>query len=362
MHTYTPVIKAKANDIAALSFLSAGAKLGTKPLIEAAVSIDGFNVGAKVTEAIAVIGAKMPAMDFYFDPLGLCSSGEQVKAFDSLSFTTKRFTPTIGLGRGRIAIDQLRSLIQRQGCGLAVRLEYEDLEDSAEDSWATILQLSSDLDLDPGRVDLIIDFRQISMLDILALQEQTLDFLALQPRGVGLGELTVIASSALDSVSSVTKNGTSNVHRRELTLWAALQFELGGTRGLRFGDYGIVNPDFVFSGPNPNANAKIRYTHGSNIVYFRGEGLYNPSRFGQYHDLSRRVMNSGVFLGSEFSYGDREIELCAGRDCNPGNLASWIRIDMNHHIEYTAKQTRNLASSIQRIDQPERLVELIAES
>jgi hypothetical protein len=113
-----------------------------------------------------------------------------------------------------------------------------------------------------------------------------------------------------------------------------------------YGDYGVIHPDFSQSAPSPNANAKIRYTRGQSIHYFRGTSLYKPSNFPQYHELARRVVNSQHYRGQEYSVGDGEMWDCAHRGTRPGNLGTWVRIDQNHHIVSTIEQVGILTNRL----------------
>src|ERR1019366_10228170 len=169
--------------------------------------------------------------------------------------------------------------------------------------------------------------------------------------------ITIAGSSALKEVSSVPVDGISAVIRRELLLWTGIQARLGTSQQITFGDYGVIHPDFSQSAPSINANAKIRYTRGDSIHYFRGTRLFKPSNFGQYHGLARRVVKSQQHRGRQYSTGDGEIWSCANRSNRPGNLGTWVRIDQNHHIETTVDQIRQVITQLARGAAASRLIE-----
>lgn len=359
MRAYTPVVKAKASDLTALSLLSQRAKNNIKPLIEVAVSVDSGSVRTDIASATALLKSRPLDIPYYFDPLGIESHGRQIAAFESLTESGCSFTPVIGLGRGAIDTETLRKLLSTHRLGVGIRLELQDLEDAADDTWEQIIQLSSDLEVATSDIELLIDYKQIDHHSIDTLKETTLDFLALQPSTFQCGGITLIGSSALSSVAAIEPDGMARIKRRELLLWTTVDYELDGVRDIGFGDHGIICPDFVFSGPNPNANAKIRYTHGAQTIYFRGHGLFLPSRFEQYHDLAQRVVDSEFYLGRDFSFGDETIQLCASKQAGTGNLATWVKADTNHHIELVAQQTADIGAHIRHLSSESQIREMI---
>jgi len=87
--------------------------------------------------------------------------------------------------------------------------------------------------------------------------------------------------------------------------------------------------------------------------------LYKPNRFAQYHDLAQQVMDSDLYLGEQYSYGDRRIAHCASHQCGPGNLATWVQVDTNHHLEYTSSQIARLVHDISGASNEDQVNEAI---
>lgn len=348
MTTYIPVARAKTNDLAALSQLSDEAKGGVKSLIEPPLVKSESVVTTDLAAAVAVIQKKMPDQPFYFDPLDFEIPARQTAALDALAEAGHIFTPVVGFGRRAIDTHFLRSLVARQRRGICVRLKHDDLEDASDETWIQLAQLATAIQASPSDIEILFDFASINSSSADGMRNAVLEFLRAQPRQFEFDAFGILASSCLNSVGNIDEDGEKAIERVELDLWAGLVYELDGTRRISFGDYGIVHPSFTFSGPNPNSNAKIRYTRGSRITYFRGHGLYNPNRFSQYHDLAQRVVDSGIFLGADFSFGDNVIQQCAAKKCGPGNLGTWVMADMNHHLEFTSKQIPQLLAELLR--------------
>lgn len=347
MRLYTPVVRAKNNDLKAIELLGDRAKSSIRPLIEAPLSMTDGQLRTNVMEAAQLLGKRLEGVPYYFDPLGIENFERHVIAFDALASSGSHFTPTIGLGRGPIDYASLGHLIGSHSLDLAVRVEQLDLEDASEDTWAKLIAMSAAVSVQPSKVNLLIDFGQLGSNQLEHLIDSVLDFLAIQPEKFRDSPIVVLGSSALSTVSPVPVDGSLEIRRRELDLWANLRFELEEVHDIGFGDYGIIDPSFIFpSGPAPNSNAKIRYTRGLTTTYFRGHGLYNPNRFPQYHDLARRVFESDKYIGADFSHGDKIIANCAERRCGPGNLGTWVMADTNHHIEFTAEQVGRVAERV----------------
>lgn len=347
MRLYTPVVRAKNNDLKAIELLGDCAKSSIRPLIEAPLSLPDGQLRTNVMEAAELLGKRLEGVPYYFDPLGIESFERHVIAFNALAHVGSDFTPTIGLGRGPIDYASLRHLVGSHSLDLAVRVDKFDLEDASEETWAKLIAMSAAVGIQPSKVSLLIDFGQLGNNQLEQMIDSVVDFLAVQPQQFRDSPIVVLGSSALSSVSPVPLDGSLDIRRRELDLWANLRFELDEVHHIGFGDYGIIDPSFIFpSGPAPNSNAKIRYTRGLITTYFRGHCLYNPNRFVQYHDLARRVFESDRYLGAGFSYGDKIIADCAMGRCGPGNLGTWVMADTNHHIEFTAEQVSRVADRV----------------
>jgi hypothetical protein len=273
-------------------------------------------------------------------PDALVSNGQNATTEGFRLIASRGFPaiPTYGLARNdNLWADLGRSAIALN-TGFCFRIDIDDLDDQSEQTWVEILERSAEMHLSAQQIDVVVDLRFIGEMEPERLDDLVLDFFGYQPRGFAPRFTAITGSSALKTVAEVPRNGTLAVTRQELLLWTRLRRELGPATRVGYGDYGVIHPDFSQSAPSPNANAKIRYTRGQSIHYFRGTSLYKPSNFAQYHDLARRVINNQHYRGHQYSAGDGDIWDCAHRGTHPGNLGTWVRIDQNHHIESTAEQ------------------------
>ncbi len=366
-HLYTPVLKGKQNDLKALAKVTAESRAIIKPLIELIPVPDNIKINVHIDKFALDIVKHYPDGPIFVDPYGLLP-GEYVggvlgpiRTFQALKKLGRTLTPTYGLDRDPAVWADLPKIIASFNAGFCFRIDIDDLDERSEDTWAEIIERSADLGLKPSNVDLIIDLRDIGREEYIFenYKDIILDFLALKPYDSKYRSIALIGSSIPKTVVKIKKDGVGEITRNELRLWMHLRSDLDQNIELIFGDYGIVNPDFSATGPNKNANAKIRYTVGAKTVIFRGHKLYDPSDFPQYHELSDRVRKSGFYRGEKFSVGDKIIEECASFQRGTGNLGTWVQADMNHHIEYTARQLQTLTVTVSDTTSTEELDELI---
>lgn len=355
---YVPVIKSKANDIDAIVRSSSLTHASIKPLLEPAISIEDNQVRTDLSKAADAILKHLPEIPFYFDPLSFEAEFRQLASIRHLAQEGRQVSPTFGVHRLPSNANALKDIIQPYSLPLGIRVELQDMDESPEVSWSKIIEFSAEMEINAGNIELILDLRHIVADKANRISASVLNFITLPPEHLRPRSITLVGSSAVASVSGIGIDGQSPVRRVERDVWMNINFELDGLRTIQFGDYGILNPDFVFSGPNLNANAKIRYSHGAFHQVFRGHGLYRPARFGQYHDLAKRVVDSKWFAGSAFSYGDSYIAACAAGIDGPGNLATWVKVDTNHHLEVVSQQTKLLITELSTVVSSEQLIEL----
>jgi len=365
---YVPVVKAKRNDLASLSNVIPSNRVGIRPLLELAEYDSTGNdtiLEACLSRLERFSWPTAPYVDFYsFLPNAHVASGVNatVEGFRQIAARGINVIPTYGFERNDDLWGDLGEVARHVGSGFCFRVDIDDLDDQAEQTWVSIIERSAEMGLAAKDVDIIVDLRYVGDSSLPMLVNLTHGFFQLRPEGYLPRCVAVIGSSALKTVTGVPVGGMAAVVRQELLLWSRVQAMLGGSGHVAFGDYGVVHPDFSQSAPSPNANAKIRYTRGDSIYYFRGTRLFKPSNFAQYHDLARRVVSSSQYRGRHYSAGDDEIWNCANRSTKPGNLGTWVKVDQNHHFETTVGQIRHALREAANGAAASRLVEAVQEA
>lgn len=354
-HVYMPIIKGKLNDIKAFGKLSDDVRTIVKPLIEI-MPVD--RTKTTVDEHIRIFTQYLtkhcPCGDIFVDFYGLMpddktvdGSNAIIAGFRQLIAINRVVTPTYGFDRNDEIWPDLKKVVGSFGQGICFRVSIDDLDDHGEETWTQIIERAADLNLKPSDVDIVIDLRYIGDEDEQILKELVVDFLALNSNVSNYRSIVVAGSSALKTVSNIEKEGIGEIFRKELNLWENLRRDIDEAVLLLFGDYGVVHPDFSDIGSFKYANAKIRYTSGNHILYFRGHGLRHPVKdYEQYHELAAKVSRDKRYQGKDASFGDSYIFNCSQRSIKHGAPSTWIVADMNHHISYTALQTERLVVTL----------------
>lgn len=363
---YSPIVKGKLNDLKALGMVSGTARAQVKPLIEAMPLPRGGDIDKHLYKLAHYLVKHVPLGEIYLDFYGLLpgqkiadGTDATIAGFKWMKALGRTVTPVYGFGRDDSLWQGMIPIVESNAQGFCFRIDVDDLDDLAEDTWGQILERSAELKLRPNQIDLMIDLRDVMKFEFDELQGIVADFFGINPNIRGYRSVIMAGSSALKTVGDIPKDGVGHVVRRELSLWTRVQREVVPDLPLVFGDYGVIHPEFSDQGPNKNVNAKIRYTDRGRIIYFRGHGLLRPEKdFAQYRTLAAQVRDSGVYQGPQFSYGDRYIDLVADFNATSGNLGTWVLADMNHHLEYTTLQMSKLVQKVLQVADEAELEEM----
>jgi hypothetical protein len=345
---YVPIVKGKKFDLMAAGGVLNDVRRVTKPFIEAMpVNPLQPSIEEHVHKLCSQIKKYLPLGSIFVDFYGLMpdatvtdGTNATVHGFRLLKALGRSVTPAYGLERNDAIWGDLGQIARAFGNGFCFRLSREDLVEYAfDDVWSQIIERSAEMGVASGEIDLLLDMRHIDGEDLPSLSENITSFLFHNPGVSEYRSVIVAGSSALKSVGEIEKDGTEEVVRQELRLWSSLWVDMPDNFKPTFGDYGIIHPDFSDQTPNKNVNAKIRYTVGDKIIYFRGHALHVPTNdYEQYHEIAGRVRSDSRYAGRPESVGDRYIDDCASHRVSPGSLGTWVKVDMNHHICYTARQ------------------------
>lgn len=60
-----------------------------------------------------------------------------------------------------------------------------------------------------------------------------------------------------------------------------------------------------------------------------------------------------------FSVGDQRISDCARHATGPGNLGTWVMVDMNHYLRYVAEQISQISAKMTAKSSMDEIEELI---
>ena len=235
--------------------------------------------------------------------------------------------------------DLLRKKFKNKN-GISVARNYEDIKDISlfrieikNVDINKLITTFSQCDKDFSKSSLLIDFADVRGIPIAFI-----DFIISSLNKIcekKWKNIFVSGTSTPKSMSDVEK-GMSLIPRNE---WTCLykrfkeKFE-----NINYSDYGIHHPEALigFDPITMSVSAKIRYTLEDEFLIHKGKSI---KTYGseQYHELARKIVDSGYYMGENFSFGDGYIKKCSEEKVT-GNLTSWIIADLSHHFAVVAKQ------------------------
>ena len=144
--------------------------------------------------------------------------------------------------------------------------------------------------------------------------------------------VTLLSTSFPDSLANL-KLPLEFLPRREWMLYKALVAALpANQRRPGFGDYAIAAVTFAqgdmrFMRGSPN----VRYTVDDGWLVAKAKRLKTGANQA-YPGLCGSIVDSGHFLGADFSEGDKYIDGCRAGTAKLGNQTTWKWVATNHHI------------------------------
>jgi len=349
-HIYAPIVKGKQYDLKAIGRLQAEVRQLIKPLIELPPTPSSKSTDIHLNEFVKNLtkhaGTGNMFIDFYgFLPEEVTNDGTlaTVMGYELLHKLSLHVTPVYGLVRDNEVWNHLGAIVKLHKRGFCFRLEEDDLEeDVAEETWEAIFTRSAQIGIDIGKIDILIDLRDVRLASVDEKIALITDFMTYKPNNVTFRTVAIAGSSAPKDVSVIEKDSTGNVLRKELIIWSNLREDLAVGNSLIYSDYGVVHPDFAADNlpVGGSANCKIRYTAGKNIIIFRGHKRAGDP--GQPHQLAEKVRSHPKYCKPDYSFGDEYINDVADYTSGPGHLGNWVLADMNHHLTFASMQIARL--------------------
>ncbi len=265
--------------------------------------------------------------------------------FDFLRTKKVKAIPTTGLDRDHNYNNEIKKLIQKDNRGVCIRLLREDL-DFVDELADALEAIAKELNISPSKIHLLLDFRVIESIDIGPDLKRTLSVINYIPHISDYGTLTIAGSSYPQSLTGINRNTFVKLPRIEFNLWELIlekQNEIKRTPS--FGDYAVVHPDLLdIDYRKITLGGKIRYTLDKEWLIIKGGSFKkHPKGYRQFHELSQNIINRPEFIGPNYSWGDKYIAQCASRNARCGNLQTWVKVDINHHLTFVGEQVSNAA-------------------
>lgn len=345
MIRYTPFLKAKQNELKAMSELAPEVKKAICPC---------FDFPRKKVYSPALLASTADRIaesikrnwgttaEFYFDDRDLAQQ-LKVNGKDPYSYMLEALKdmpviPVVALGRTNhnAGVARLKRNTEIGSPTVAFRVDPEDFEDF--DSVAEQIEDDLNASFDEfDEIDLIFDCRVCTGLNVSETGQQIARFSKKFCDTYNVRRVIVTGSSIPPSSRDILKpNSTCTVPRRELAIIGKVG-DLSDV-DLVAGDYATVSPFYSDVDLDPRImqkvmTARFAYTFKGFHYFIRGSSVKSGG-YAQYFGLANIVCGQSFFRGPKYSLGDRylhEKSRRLGKNCTPGAV---IKPSVVAHITY----------------------------
>jgi len=355
---YVPCLRWKQGEYQAISRLPGTTKRMFTPLIEIPKlgwDFEEKKVKKTIDELLSDFALKKVYKKWGYSPcfvdLNLITPSERMEngihpvhfIFNELRAIKCPAIPVTGLLRDREYQQEIKTAWAKDKNGICLRIT---IEQAAKNTFKTeINSLLSTLGNRPADCDFILDLGTPNFVPFEGFSKAIQAIVSVFPYLDNWRTFTVLGTSFPETMAVIRKGGEI-VPRHEWQLYKILitNFVKAGIRLPSFGDYAINHPKVLEMDMRlVKPSATIRYTIDDGWYIVKGNNVRDKEygKFKQYRQLSKQVVDSRYYCGSNFSWGDRYIQQCANRSGSTGNLMMWRQVGTNHHIE---KVTRDIAS------------------
>lgn len=349
---YVPVLKWKLGEKKALEMLDSAFLMQIMPLIEIQPCHSLEEVEAAVSKFSEEIEKAwrtptpflldISSIDYDCDDISYDESHPIVRFIDAALSKSKTCIPVITFDNLCLYQNILSSnAVSYFEDGIAIRIYQKDFLGVDFDS---IIAQFNRINFNTNKVDLIIDLKTIKEEDIPTLTLALKGIIATIDQA-SFRNIVIIGSGYPDAFPSVFMGGDRHktLPRFELRLWEQLNLTLAKRVKSNF-----IFGDYCCSGAMPlpenvsqmRPSAIIKYTTENSWYISKGIQLIRGGH-EQYFELASELVESDVFLGREYSWGDEQIYLCSLKERGSGNPTTWVQIATNHHITLVAQQFSN---------------------
>jgi hypothetical protein len=349
-----PFLKAEAGEADAMKRLNLDIRHGITPFFDVPRLTKKETLDQKLEKASKyIIQAMGPIQVLFVDTFDIplqerCNNGEHpvTVLHNTLISNNLSPVPVYGFDRDEDYLKAILNLPHFQSVGLCLRLDDQDIS-IPESLPREVLNFCSKINLPPDKLDIIIDHRSVIAKKEDVLLDQSVEAIYALYNDCRYRSITLAGSNYPNDVTPIPVDSIGYLPRKEYKLWKDVSSILGKRVAIRFGDYGVLHPDFTDRESFAHINAKIRYTIEDSWMIARGHSLREPPKSGQYFELAEKVRMSPHYCGPSFSYGDERINLCAHRQSGPGNPRTWVGVDMSHHLHFVTLQVERHIRAMQ---------------
>lgn len=238
-----------------------------------------------------------------------------------------------GLDRNDLYQQEIKYIAAKDKSGICLRIK---IEQAAKKTFKNELDsLLAKIKIVPNICDFIIDSGAPNFIPLEGFSKIIIETIISKLPYLNEWRTFTLLGTSFPETMAIIKKGGEIVQRYEWQLYKVLidGLKKAKLRLPTFGDYVINHPkegelDWRIVKPA----ATIRYTIEDGWYILKGDNVRDYG-FEQYHNLSRKILNSRYYDGPTFSWGDGYIQTCSNKSAKTGNLSTWRQVGTSHHIE-----------------------------
>ncbi|MEJ1119043.1 beta family protein [Phyllobacterium sp. CCNWLW109] len=221
-----------------------------------------------------------------------------------------------------------KATIDKIGPDLALRLQLEDLSDVR--LAIRIQNILLKLVAKPAQVIVLLDLSDASFDDKEAISEYLKDTFN-RLLAIGIWRRVILQATSYPDSNPAKTNTVVMLKRNEFDIWKSfIESDPVARDLLSFGDFGADCAKFTFKSIKVKPIPHIRYSTSDSWIVARGNK--QDSAATSIAAVSNMILESGKFLGSDYSWADQFIADRASSKGNPGNAITWRQVNTVHHI------------------------------
>lgn len=352
MQTYTPFLKFKQNEVAALAEFIKKRTEVVIPFfdIPRPKDSDEINILDRLRKGVKQIEKNLPNSAFYIDNFDVDDSIilQGVGQYEFILNTVSHLgaIPVVALNRDVAHNPAALNYVKNNKCPVAIRLNEEDFE-SYKLTKPELTTLWDELTVaKPAEIHLVIDFRVITQ-GVAVLKSRAVNFINSFINDFSVDQIIITGSSIPASLKTIlSTNGECSIERSEWHLWSDIAASLPEDVGkkLVYGDYGFISPDysdveFEFWLLQKVMGPKVFYSYSTKFFIIRGGAFQtHKNGYGQYFDIADTIAHKPFYRGPAYSYGEKYIydrsSLPAVKVKTGGSPGSWIKAGLASHITF----------------------------
>lgn len=331
LDAYVPILKGKAAELGAVS---TAPKERLVPLLEFIDPVKASSALPKAwNTADGAVWVQMLNVEGINDPK---FAGQIADFFDRVREKVCA-VPVVTTTETPDTFSAIASVIAKDGRGVILRIDVEDLIDSEVNTADDITAVLEQLNIASSQVALVVDGGTLTGSQTI---QATLAIQALSALNLREWMSVVLSFSAFpEELGKVAaRNSVTPIPRVDAKTFVTVRNKMEGS--LIYGDYAVGTPRYGSApfAPIPN----IRYATNDAWQVHRGGKRSSPST--QYVALAKDIVNASYYGGKNFSPADQKLNDVASKVGGPGNATIHLRIAASRHLHLVLWRLANLGA------------------